>query len=85
VLHFHPDSLDSFKRRDITYCVRCASPEDLDIALSVTKETGAIIPIASLLEQYIRIVANRPVAQNGFVALTMLTEDINPVASEAER
>jgi 3-hydroxyisobutyrate dehydrogenase len=71
---------EAFKRRDLTSTVRWASPKDLDIALSVARETGAIMPIASLLEQYIRIITNRPVAQNGFTALTTLMEDINPIA-----
>lgn len=72
---------ESFKKRDLTYTVRWASPKDLDIALSVAKETGAIMPIASLLEQYVRIITNRPVAQNGFTALSTLMEDINPTGA----
>ena len=35
--------------------------------------------MASLLQQYIRIITSRPVPQNGFTALTTLMEDINPM------
>jgi len=74
---------DLFKRRDLTYTVRWASPKDLDIALSLAAEVGAIMPMASLLQQYIRIITNRPVPQNGFTALTTLMEDINPISAHA--
>jgi len=72
----------SIKQRDLAFTVRWASPKDLEIAMSVAKETGAIMPIASLVQQYIRIITNRPMPQNGFTALTTLMEDINPVAAE---
>ncbi len=73
---------DSIKRRDLSYTVRWASPKDLGLAMSVAAEVGAIMPMASLLEQYIRIITNRPVPQNGFTALTTLMEDINPMAPD---
>lgn len=70
---------ESFKKRDLSYTVRWASPKDLNIAMSVAAENGAIMPMASLLEQYIRIITNRGEPQNGFTALTTLMEDINPM------
>ena len=70
---------DSFKRRDLSYTGRWASPKDLGLTLALASETGAIMPLASLLQQYIRIITNRPVPQNGLAALTTLMEDINPV------
>jgi 3-hydroxyisobutyrate dehydrogenase len=73
---------ESFKRRDLSYTGRWASPKDLGIALSLASEVGAIMPMASLLQQYLRIITNRPVPQNGLAALTTLMEDINPVRAD---
>jgi 3-hydroxyisobutyrate dehydrogenase-like beta-hydroxyacid dehydrogenase len=69
---------EAFKKRDLTYTVRWASPKDLELALSLASEVGAIMPLASLLQQYVRMITNRPVPQNGFTALSTLMEDINP-------
>ena len=42
---------DSFKRRDLSYTVRWASPKYLDLAMSLADEVGAVMPMASLIQQ----------------------------------
>lgn len=74
---------DAIKRRDLHSTGSWAGAKDVGMAMSVAQESGAALPIASLVHQYVTIVANRGVNRNGVVALAMLNEDINPVTPQS--
>jgi 3-hydroxyisobutyrate dehydrogenase-like beta-hydroxyacid dehydrogenase len=70
---------DAIKRRDLSSTGSWAGAKDVGMAMSLAQECGAVLPIASLVQQYVTLVANRGVNRNGVVALATLIEDINPI------
>ena len=70
---------DAIKRRDLTSTGSWAGAKDVGMAMSVAQQFGAALPIASLVHQYVTMVANRGVDRNGVVALAILNEELNPV------
>jgi hypothetical protein len=68
---------DAIKNRDLTSTGSWAGAKDVGMVMAVAREKGTLLPLASLVHEYVDMVAYRGVHVNGVTALAILNEEIN--------
>lgn len=68
---------DAIENRDLTSTGSWAGAKDVGMVMAVAREKGTLLPLASLVHEYVDMVAYRGVHVNGVTALAILNEEIN--------